>query len=118
MYYSFYSESLLACLLTVDPPVIQPIPDQEILIGTVQVFSCIAIDSESPNVNLEWSRVDPPLIVDGNRVRLLDFSSRELDLRITDVGTADEGVYQCTATNPDGGATVETFSLSVRGMHT
>ena len=108
------------CLLTffaVDLPVILPISDQERRIGMVVVFPCNARNSESLNVNLEWSRVDQPLIVDGDRVRLVSSFSRELDLRISNVGTADEGVYQCTATNPDGGATVETLNFAVTGTH-
>ena len=77
------------------------------------------MDSESSSVNLEWSRVDQTLMVNSSRVRVTSFTEdREIDLRISDIGTTDEGVYQCTATNPDGGATVETFSLSVRGTHT
>ena len=81
-------------------------------------FFCNAMGSESPNVNLEWSRVNQPLIVDGSRVILFSILTQVLDLRISDVSTTDEGMYRCTATNPDGGATVEIFSFTVTGMHT
>ena len=87
------------------------------MIGRSEEFVCDARGSENPDVNLVWSRIDQPLIIDGNRVQTGSPFTGQLSLLIDNIGTADEGVYQCTASNPDGGATVETFNLTVTGMH-
>ena len=102
--------------LAVDLPVIQSFDDEILLIGQTEQITCILVSSETPDsVDLTWSRIDELLMGDG-RVQIgLSFGG--LVLNITNVGTADEGVYQCTATNPDGGATVEIVALTVTGMY-
>ena len=106
------------CLsLAVDLPVINPIEDATELIGQTETITCIASASESPDVDLMWSRIDEPLIEDG-RVQTGSLFSGELQLRIEDFGTADVGVYQCTAANPDGGAAVEIVNLTITGKCT
>ena len=103
--------------LAVDLPVIQPFGDETQLIGQTETIICIASDSESPDVDLMWSRIDMPLIENG-RVQTGSAFSGQLQLQIEDFGTADVGVYQCTASNPDGGATVETVNLTITGKCT
>ena len=101
--------------LAVDLPVILSFEDETQLIGETETITCILVSSETPDVDLTWSRIDEPLMEDG-RVQI-GLSFEDLVLRITNVGTADEGVYQCTASNPDGGATVEIVALTVTGMY-
>ena len=91
--------------------------DETQLIGQTETITCIASASESPGVDLMWSRIEEHLIEDG-RVQTGSAFSGELQLRIEDFGTADVGVYQCTAANPDGGAAVETVNLTITGKYT
>ena len=91
--------------------------DEPQLIGQTETIICILSASESPDVDLMWSKIDMPLIEDG-RVLTGSAFSGELLLIIEDFGTADVGVYQCTASNPDGGAAVETVNLTISGKYT
>ena len=90
------------------PPEIAPIADRNITIGETETFTCVA--TSSVNVTLEWSRTGTLLLEE-----TLVPAQAELDYRITNVGTADEGVYQCTATNVGGTASQNT-TLTVIGM--
>ena len=92
----------------VQPPEIAPIQDRNITIGETETLTCIA--ASSVNVTLEWSTAGTLLLEE-----TLVPTQAELDYRITNVGTADEGVYQCTATNVGGTASQNT-TLTVVGM--
>ena len=102
-------------LLAVDLPVIQPFEDETQLIGQTETITCILTSSETFDIDLTWSRIDEPLM-EGGRVQTNTGPGLIL-LIISNVGAADEGFYQCTATNPDGGATVEIVALTVTGMY-
>ena len=95
-------------LLIVQPPEIAPIQDRNITIGETETITCTA--TSSVNVTLEWSRSGTLLVEE-----TLIPTQAELDYRIANVGTADEGIYQCTATNA-GGVTSQNTTLTVIGM--